>query len=144
MESEDEYIGQYLEDNNRDENTKARLFVVSSIDETIKIHINALELKDWCIDQLIAELNQNDNEQGIQEIIDVSKLTKGLRWDKSAMNQDIKSRSWYFATQFKLCWRLEHFECAWRRNKTWLWRWVVWTEKQKEGWKAFYWSNSIY
>ena len=46
MESEDEYIGQYLEDNNRDENTKARHFVVSSLDDTIKIHINALELKD--------------------------------------------------------------------------------------------------
>ena len=78
MESEDEYIGQYLEDNNRDDNTKARLFVVSSLDDTIKIHINALEQKDWSIDQLIAELNKNNNKQGIQEIIDVSKLTKGL------------------------------------------------------------------
>ena len=45
------------------------------------------------------------------------------------MNQNIKFISWNLSTQFKLCWRLMHFENAWRRNKIWLWRWVVWTEK---------------
>ena len=65
-----------MEDNNRVENTKVRPFVVSSLDDTIKIHINALELKDWSIDQLITEINQNNNEQGIQELLMYQNLLK--------------------------------------------------------------------
>ena len=55
MESEEELFNQNLDDDNSDEQSKVKLFVISSADDYVKLHLNLHQLKKIEIEELIKE-----------------------------------------------------------------------------------------
>ena len=78
MKSEDEDMNQYLENTEGLEKDKIRIFVVSSVDDLIKIHINVFELKDKDMEEITQGFDGNILDQEVKEIIDTRKLTNKL------------------------------------------------------------------
>ena len=82
MASEEDIMDHSFDEDSILERAKIRTFVVSSIDNRIQIHVNALELKDLNIEELAKRINWKSLEHDQQPIIDISKLTKDLTIDQ--------------------------------------------------------------
>ena len=75
-------MNQYLENTEGLEKDKIRIFVVSSVDDLIKIHINVFELKDKDMEEITQGFDGNILDQEVKEIIDTRKLTNKLTIDE--------------------------------------------------------------
>ena len=78
MESEEEFFNQNLDDDNSDEQSKVKLFVISSADYYVKLHLNLHQLKKIEIEELIKENHHHPYWQFSNEVIDMTKITRNL------------------------------------------------------------------
>ena len=82
METEEDIMNHSFDEDSILEHAKIRTFVVSSFDDRIQIHVNAIDLKDWSIEELVKRINWKSQKHNLQQIIDISKLTKDLTVDQ--------------------------------------------------------------
>ena len=78
MESEEEFFNQNLDDDNSDEQSKVKIFVISSSDDYVKLHLNLHQLKKIEIEELIKENYHHPYWQFSNEVIDMTKITRNL------------------------------------------------------------------
>ena len=76
MENENNLFNQNLDDDKSEQESKLKLFVISSTVDYIKLHMNLYQIKGIEIEQIIEQNSFQHYSLFYQEIIDVTKVSE--------------------------------------------------------------------